>query len=154
VPSFFSAEGAQESQRPGVNVSTGVYHVRSNEFSSIRAYLGKTQKEVAQLLGTSLKAIQSFEQGWRRIPVHVERQTLFLLAHHLPLSGERRQNCWTAKRCPKETREQCPAWEYRLGHLCWFINGTICHGKFQGSWQKKMTLCRKCEVFQSLVPSV
>jgi len=35
---------------------------------------------MAQLLGTSLKAIQSFEQGWRNIPVHIERQMLFLLA--------------------------------------------------------------------------
>jgi hypothetical protein len=128
--------------------------VRKSEFSSIRAYLGKTQKELAQLLGTSLKAIQSFEQGWRRIPVHVERQTLFLLAHHLPLSGKKRLSCWTARNCPKEMREQCPAWEYRLGHLCWFINGTMCHGKIQGSWQKKMTLCRKCRIFQSLMPSV
>ena len=132
----------------------GVYQVHKGEFSGIRGYLGKTQKELAQLLGTSLKAIQSFEQGWRRIPVHVERQVLFLLAHHRPQSGESGQNCWTTKNCPKETRERCPAWEYRLGHLCWFINGTICHGKIQGSWQKKMTLCRKCEIFHSLIPSV
>lgn len=128
--------------------------MRNSEFSSIRAYLGKTQKELAQLLGTSLKAIQSFEQGWRRIPVHGERQMLFLLAHHAPRSGKARKNCWSAKNCPKKTREQCPAWEYRLGHLCWFINGTVCQGKTQGSWQKKMTLCRKCEIFQSLMPSV
>ncbi|MCX5879496.1 MAG: transcriptional regulator, partial [Deltaproteobacteria bacterium] len=58
--------------------------MRNSEFSRIRGYLGKTQNELAQLLGTSLKAIQSFEQGWRRIPVHAERQVLFLLAHHLP----------------------------------------------------------------------
>lgn len=37
------------------------------EFSIIRRTLGKTQKEVAQLFGISLKAVQSFEQGWRRI---------------------------------------------------------------------------------------
>jgi len=150
----FRLPGAWESQTPASKVSRGICHVHNTEFSSIRAYLGKTQKELAQLLGTSLKAIQSFEQGWRRIPVHVERQTLFLLAHHLPLSGKSRQSCWTAKSCPKETREQCPAWEYRLGHLCWFINGTICHGKIQGSWQKKIMLCRKCEFFQSLMPGV
>jgi hypothetical protein len=136
------------------NVSTGVHYLRNREFSDIRAFLGKTQKELAQLLGTSLKAVQSFEQGWRRIPVHVERQILFLLAHHVPLPEKSRQTCWTEKNCPKETRKQCPAWEYRLGHLCWFINGTICHGKIQASWQRKMTLCRKCEVFRSLMPSV
>ena len=125
-----------------------------NEFSNIRAHLGKTQKELSQLLGTSLKAVQSFEQGWRRIPVHVERQMFFLLAHQRPLSSKSRQNCWAMTNCPKETREGCPAWEYRLGHLCWFINGTLCHGRIQGTWQKKMALCRKCEVFKSLMPSV
>ena len=128
--------------------------MRNSEFSSIRARLGKTQKELAQLLGTSLKAIQSFEQGWRNIPVHVERQVLFLLAHHAPGLRKAGQNCWTKKNCPRESRNQCPAWEYRLGRLCWFINGTVCHGKTQASWQKKMNLCRKCEVFQSLMPSV
>lgn len=128
--------------------------MRNSEFSELRARLGKTQKELAQVLGTSLKAVQSFEQGWRRIPVHVERQILFLLAHHLPQRGKARQTCWTMKSCPKELRERCPAWEYRLGHFCWFINGTVCHGKTQGSWQKKMSLCRKCEVFRSLMPSV
>ena len=50
------------------------------EFSQIRRKLGKTQTQMAQLLGTSPKAIQSFEQGWRRVPVHIERQVLFLIA--------------------------------------------------------------------------
>ena len=50
------------------------------EFSQIRQHLGKTQKQMAQLLGTSPKAIQSFEQGWRSVPVHIERQVLFLTA--------------------------------------------------------------------------
>jgi DNA-binding XRE family transcriptional regulator len=49
------------------------------EFSQIRHRLGKTQAQIAQLLGVSPKAIQSFEQGWRNIPTHVERQLLFLL---------------------------------------------------------------------------
>jgi len=50
------------------------------EFSKIRRHLGKTQNRLAQLLGVSLKAMQSFEQGWRKIPVYIERQVLFLLA--------------------------------------------------------------------------
>lgn len=43
-------------------------------FSTLRAKLGKTQKALAELLGVSLKAVQSYEQGWRAIPMHVERQ--------------------------------------------------------------------------------
>ena len=54
--------------------------MEKKQFSEIRRHLGKTQLQMAQLLGISLKAIQSFEQGWRNIPVHIERQVLFLLA--------------------------------------------------------------------------
>jgi DNA-binding transcriptional regulator YiaG len=50
------------------------------EFSHIRGRLGKRQSQMTQLLGTSLKAVQSFEQGWRKIPLYIERQVLLLLA--------------------------------------------------------------------------
>ena len=48
----------------------GVFGVGKKESSAARQYLGKTQSQMAQVLGVSLKAIQSFEQGWRNIPVH------------------------------------------------------------------------------------
>ncbi len=44
--------------------------MEKKELAKIRNYLGKTQKQMAQLLGTSLKAIKSYEQGWRNIPVY------------------------------------------------------------------------------------
>ena len=117
------------------------------EFSSIRHHLGKTQSEMAQLLGTSLKAMQSFEQGWRNIPVHIERQVLFLLA--MKRDGNKKMRpCWVTEKCPKATRQKCPAWEFQIGHLCWFVNGTICHGEVKESWKEKMKICRECEVFR------
>ena len=120
------------------------------EFSQIRRHLGKTQVQLAQLLGVSPKAIQSFEQGWRKIPVHTERHLLFLLFQKKSLGGRKRA-CWVIRKCPVETRRYCPAWEFKLGDLCWFINGTICHGEVQQNWQKKMKLCRQCEVFRSIL---
>ena len=48
-------------------------------FQASRQQLGRTQKQLSELLGTSLKSIQSFEQGWRNVPIHIERQVLFLL---------------------------------------------------------------------------
>ena len=116
------------------------------EFSQIRRHLGKTQREMAQLLGTSHKAIQSFEQGWRTIPAHSERQILFLLA--LKRAGNRKTRpCWAIKRCDPEMRKKCPAWEFRAGRFCWFINGTICRGKAQKNWHIKMETCRTCKVY-------
>jgi DNA-binding XRE family transcriptional regulator len=121
----------------------------NKEFSQIRHHLGKNQKQLAQLLGASRKAIQSFEQGWRNVSVHAERQGLLLLA--LKRShGKKGIPCWVIRKCPTETKRSCPAWEFRAGHLCWFINGTICQGKVQESWKKKMSLCRQCEVFQGM----
>jgi DNA-binding XRE family transcriptional regulator len=117
------------------------------EFSQIRYGLGKTQDQLAQLLGISLKAVQSFEQGWRNMPVHTERQLLFLLTRkrsHSKGNGP----CWLIRECPVEIKQKCPAWEFQAGHLCWFISGTICQGKVQGSWQKKMKICRQCGVFR------
>jgi|SRR5208283_473244 len=116
------------------------------EFSQIRQQLGKTQKQMAQILGTSPKAIQSFERGWRSVPVHIERQVLLLMV--LKYSQEKMaRSCWVMKGCSEEIRQNCPAWEFQAGHLCWFINGTICQGKVQESWREKMKLCRRCRVF-------
>ncbi|MBW1722114.1 MAG: transcriptional regulator [Deltaproteobacteria bacterium] len=120
------------------------------EFCAIRRKLGKTQSQLAQLLGTSLKAVQSFEQGWRNVPVHIERQMFFLLAMKNSANTQPAP-CWEVEKCPAATRERCPAWEFRCGNLCWFINGTICHGETRGDWSKKMEACRTCRVFGSVI---
>ncbi len=120
----------------------------SKEFYSFRQKLQKTQKQLSQLLGTSLKSIQSFEQGWRKVPAPVERQMLFLL--FMKRRGVAKlKPCWEMRDRSTRICEACPAWEFHMGDLCWFINGTICRGKPQDSWSKKMKICRKCEVFAS-----
>ncbi len=123
------------------------------EFSTARRYLGKTQSQTAQLLGVSLKAIQSFEQGWRNIPVHTERQVLFLLALKKSPPNKDRL-CWVALKCPMEIRRNCPAWEFQAGHLCWLVNGTFCQGEVQKSWQEKMKICRRCKVFRTMLSTL
>ncbi len=121
------------------------------ELSQIRHHIGKTQSQMAQLLGISSKAIQSFEQGWRNIPAYVERQVFFLLAMKRSYN-KRNPPCWVIRKCPMEIRRNCPAWEFQSGHLCWFINGTICQGEVQESWHEKMKMCRECKVFRPILP--
>ncbi|MEW6033706.1 MAG: XRE family transcriptional regulator [Chloroflexota bacterium] len=125
----------------------------SGEFSRTRRYLGRTQEQLAQLLSVSPKAIQSFEQGWRNIPAYVERQLLFLLFLKRP-PLENTPPCWEIRRCPTKTRRSCVAWELGAGHFCWFVNGTLCHGKAQKNWRDKIELCRQCEVFRAMVTAV
>ena len=122
----------------------------NNEFLRARKRLSKTQKQMAGLLGTSLKAIQSYEQGWRSIPTHVERQ-LFFLVSRMKETSKNQRPCWVIKKCLPERKKQCPAWEFQSGRLCWFINGTTCEAKIQRDWQKKMRICRSCEVIAGLL---
>ncbi len=119
------------------------------EFSKSRKKLGKTQKVLAQLLGVSLKAVQSYEQGWRTIPLHVEQHVYFLLVNQRKDRLVKRKDCWNQKKC--EDKKACPAWEFQAGHLCWFINGTLCECTVGKGRKDKMKICRECEVLTSLL---
>jgi len=123
--------------------------MNKNEFHNIRAKLGKTQAQIGELLRTSPKAIQSYEQGWRSIPAHAERQVLFLLTMKHGVNSQK--PCWIIKGCSPKRRLNCPAWEFKAGKFCWFINGTICEGKPQRDWKKKMKICRSCKVMAPLL---
>lgn len=115
----------------------------SKEFAVIRKRLAKTQKEMAEVLGTSVKAVHSYEQGWRTIPAHVERQLLFLLARR---KGEGSTQCWTVTGCDPERKMKCPAWEFQAGDMCWFLSGTLCDKLETIPWDDKMKRCRRCTV--------
>jgi transcriptional regulator with XRE-family HTH domain len=114
--------------------------------------MGKTQEQLAQLLCVSPKTIQSYEQGWRKITPIVERQMLLFYAIKRPQDVNARP-CWEIKNCPDEWRDNCIVWELKFRHFCWFISGTFCQGRLQGSWENKIEMCRKCEVYQSMCPS-
>ena len=120
------------------------------EFSRFRNRLSKTQKQMAQLLGTSMKAVHSYEQGWRSVPVHVERQIYFLISN-MRNGQKARKPCWVIKKCPPKQKKQCPAWEFQAGKQCWCINGTICDGEAHPNWKAKMKICRSCDVFLSIL---
>lgn len=122
--------------------------MEKEEFSYFRQKLQKTQKDMAQLLGTSIKAVESYEQGWRNIPDQMERQILFFLAMKM---DEPSAPCWEIRGCSPEMQKACPAREFNSGRLCWFINGTYCQGKPQASWKQKMALCKECKVFIPLM---
>jgi len=122
----------------------------SKEFVNFRKKLEKTQKQMAQLLGISIKAIHSYEQGWRSVPSHVERQVFFLASRSNEVY-KKQKACWTMMECPTVQKKKCPAWEFKAGKLCWFISGTICDGEVMTNWEEKMKICRSCDVFKALL---
>ena len=124
--------------------------VEVKDFLKIRKILGKSQKELADIIGISIRTIESYEQGWRNIPPHAERQVLFLLFNRKEKKRSKKP-CWKITKCPSKRKKSCPAWEFNSGNLCWFINGTICEGKPLKSWSKKMEVCRECKVMKSFL---
>jgi len=127
------------------------YKMDSKEFLKARKKLKKTQKLLAELLGVSIKAVHSYEQGWRSVPAHVERQIFFLLSRLRDSGNPNPKPCWVIKKCPTNRKKNCPAWEFQAGKLCWFINGTVCECQAQKNWKDKMAICRQCEVLSSLL---
>ena len=123
--------------------------MNSKVFTQVRKSLGKTQTQLAELLCVSPKAIQSFEQGWRRVPTYIEREMLVLLALN-SLKNRNINPCWETKNCPAEWRNNCIVWYLQTNHLCWFVSGVNCEGKSRKSWSEKIRLCKDCKIFQSL----
>jgi len=127
--------------------------MQTSDFTRIRHFLGKTQLELANLLCISPKAVQSFEQGWRKIPAMAERQLLTILWLKRPAETVNKP-CWETKGCPTEWRDRCIVWEYKARSLCWLLTGTYCQGVVLSRWDRKIELCRICEVFQTAFPFI
>ncbi|MDM8540529.1 helix-turn-helix transcriptional regulator [Desulfococcaceae bacterium HSG7] len=119
------------------------------EFKYFRKQLGKTQNEIAQLLGISIKAIHSYEQGWRSIPGYIERQLFFLIIKKKGMKNIK--PCWQIINCASDIRDICPAFEFKCDKLCWFISGTICRGVPYKNWKEKIKMCRTCKVFKQFL---
>jgi DNA-binding XRE family transcriptional regulator len=122
--------------------------MNKDDFSIFRKKLGKTQKQLAELLGISLKTIHSYEQGWRTIPSHSEKLLYFLFINQRGRKGTLKP-CWEEKLCP--TKEQCPAWEFDSGHMCWYMCGTLCDCTKDTCHKEKFEICKSCHIFSSLL---
>lgn len=117
------------------------------EFTDFRSRLRRTQREMAELLGVSLKAVESYEQGWRRIPANIERILYFLLFKMHKNLFDRRDLCWLEMKCPPAIRVNCPAWVAREGLYCWFLTGKMCHAEKKSQLVKGLS-CSGCAFFK------
>lgn len=117
----------------------------------IRSELGLSQRQLADLLGLSPRAVQSWEQGWRTPSSSHERSLLLLLLAHRNGSEFGQLACWDFAPCPRERRQECIAHQCRQGHLCWFLTGTRCQGRRMRTWAEKKVVCGECEFMHRLV---
>lgn len=123
----------------------------TNLIKAIRAELGMSQRAYASLLGCSARLVQSVEQGWRRPSAAMERLALMLLVNLRCGAELARPVCWEFKRCPPAWRDQCPSFVHGIGHLCWFLTGTMCDGKPLHSWWEKREVCLRCDLLAAIL---
>jgi transcriptional regulator with XRE-family HTH domain len=112
----------------------------------VRKALGKSQSKLAALLGASTRAVQSYEQGWRPTPNHVQKMAGLLLALNARRQLGRPSPCWKTRRCPRDVRATCPAYQLQAGELCWLLTGNSCRQVKEPSWEPKLAKCRECPV--------
>ena len=76
-----------------------------------------------------------------------------------------RLNCWEFKKCGRQPGGAkaselgvCPAaiedrvnganGGTKAGRVCWYLAGTLCGGKVQGTFASKLANCMNCEFYQ------
>ncbi|MFA7172842.1 MAG: helix-turn-helix domain-containing protein [Kiritimatiellia bacterium] len=120
----------------------------SDSVKLIRKNAGLTQAAVAQALGVSIRAIQSYEQGWREVPTHIMVQLLVLAAAHQ--TGERKRSaCWDVTKCPPERQALCPC-RRTDGRLCWLVSGRLCAAPTSSDPQD-VQRCMGCPVIKQIL---
>ncbi len=128
-------------------------HEADPDVGAIREELGLTQSGLADLLGVSLRTVQSCEQGWRQPGAMLEKVLLMHLMIRRRGSGLTDALCWKHVGCSEDARERCPVFQSRLGYLCWMLSGNICcsDGERVEDWETKKEVCRECGFFAALL---
>ena len=119
------------------------------DLRKVREALGKSQSQMAWLLGVSTRAVQSYEQGWRPPSHLVQRFAVLLLYLSRREGAPKLAPCWEARKCSPELRAKCPAYELGAGDLCWLIPGPRCKDNGDGRWERKIDDCEDCAVMQA-----
>lgn len=137
------AEPGKASELPAGFTADAVVD-RTAAFRSIRLRLGLTQAGASRSLGVSTKAVESYEQGWRRVPEHALRHLLTLLA----LRQRYEWNgvpCWEQMGCKEALRQQCASFRISGGRFCWLVASNECQRSRQGN-VKGVLNCIGCRV--------
>lgn len=119
---------------------------------AVRAKLGLSQSKLADMLGVSPRAVQSYEQGWRSPPRPYAMQLMTVLALHVEVPSPA-PPCWRLTGCPAEARSQCAAHTVGRGRWCWQLSGRSCLNR-RGPGRPNATIpCVGCDVITLLLDS-
>lgn len=122
------------------------------DLKAIRQELGLSQAALARLVGFSVRAIQSCEQGWRQPGPALEKAAILLLMAHRTRGRLNQFRCWEViPDCDLSRCANCITYRSGQGHLCWYLSGTLCQQSREQPWEDKRRKCVNCKVFQTLL---
>ena len=119
----------------------------------IRSRLGLNQHDLADLLGVSIRAVQSYEQGWRTTPPKVLLSAWLLVffqwrGRHGPPAP-----CWELNNCRLDAREKCFAYRHNAGDLCWFLSTQACLRTAGKTCAQRIRICHDCPAMRQWMDS-
>lgn len=117
---------------------------RLNDLKSIRDALDMSQGKFAELMNISIRAVQSYEQGWRTVPAHVQCKAAMMVYLGWRKDQVKVEPCWDICGCEEEKKATCNAFLMNAGDLCWLMTDSCCQGKKLKTWQAKINRCGKC----------
>ena len=133
-----------------MNSSTdSIVMTRSQVVKRLRRVLGVTQTELADALGISAKAVQSYEQGWRDTPLRIVKQLLTLVAMNKE-DAKNGKPCWIVRECEPKAVETCPANKITHGRYCWAVASKAC-AEYHGDPDPTVLGCLDCDVVKQFL---
>jgi DNA-binding XRE family transcriptional regulator len=113
---------------------------------SVREALRKSQHDLADLLGVSLRAVQSYEQGWRRTPLDVQKLAILMLYLQRRNGDPLPPPCWAIRGCDTASRAACSAREFGGGHFCWLFSSATQRCRTRAGQDGSLSACAECPV--------
>ena len=117
---------------------------------AVRGKLGMSQSQLADVLGVSSRAVQSYEQGWRTPPRPVTSHLMTVLALYRdhPMQSP---PCWNLTGCTAEKRRRCAACSVGRGRFCWLLSGRACGNRRTSGQAAGPQQCVGCIVMKNLL---
>ena len=117
---------------------------------AVRSKLGLSQSQLASVMGVSPRAVQSYEQGWRKPPQPFATQLMTVLALHVG-HPDHFTPCWSLTGCQDAKRGTCRAVTVGRGSFCWLLAGRACgKNKTEGGASGELP-CIGCTVMRTLL---
>ncbi len=135
--------------------------IRTAELIKTNKELKKSLNEIKSLQGLipiclHCKRIRDDDEGyWRKLETYLTEHSEGKLSHGVcPECMEnlypeiKIPDCWAFKNCGREKTKDCPAVIHNKGKECWLVSGTMCEGKIQGTFAKKIKSCIECDYYK------